>query len=569
MKGSKMRLLGVALGAILALTSACGGSSGTTTAPTTTPQASDEQTTPPDTTTPLPSDDETETGTQPDSSAVYPIEGNHKLTYWVELGAVPREQIKTLAENLAYKAKQAATGVEVEFIHPPAGEERQNFNLMLNSDSLPDIVERVENWYTGGIDNAISEGYFIRLNELAEEYAPNYMAIINSDADVRKEAYTDEGNLMGFGMTCTDQEGMDIAINRENPWIGPQVNKDWLDELGLDVPQTLEDWENMFAKFKEKEPEGWPLIIWGGPAYGSNGLFEVTGAFITAFDIGPLFFHKDDKVQFGPATPEYKDYLLLMADWYKKGYFNDDFASMDTARARTFFLNNKAGSLVQGTGTSLELKNQGITFVGAPTPKRADGPEVKWAYRNNLIRGYFSLVSDSCKIPEVAVRWLDWNYTKEGYVACNFGIEGESFTTIDETTGRPDYLPFIKDNNYANFDRYNTVIRLHNGSYLKSDLRSNPRRFIPEMEVDVRQVWMQMDTSYVLPPITMTAEEGDEYAKIMSELNTYREENTIKFITGALDIEGGFDDYLKTMENYNVARACELQEAALARYNAR
>ncbi|MDI9498899.1 MAG: extracellular solute-binding protein [Bacillota bacterium] len=557
---SRKRLIGIVLAAVLAL-AACGQAAGPTTAAPKKTEAAEKTEAPAD-----------ETKTPEESSeaeSVYPIEGNHKLTYWVELGAVPRETIKSLSENLAYKAKAKATGVEVTFIHPPAGEERQAFNLMLNSDRLPDIVERVDTYYTGGIDSAISEGYFIRLNELAEVYAPNYMRIINSDPDVRKEAYTDTGNLMGFGMLCSDQEGMDTTINRENAWIGPQVNKDWLDELGLDVPETIEDWENMFAKFKEKEPEGWPLLVWGGAAYGSNGLFEITGAFISAFDIGPLFFLKDNQIQFGPATPEYKDYLLLMADWYKKGYINDDFPSMDVARARTFYLNNKCGSVVQGTSTALEMKNQGITFVGAQTPKFADGPDVHWTYRNNLIRGYYTLISDSCEIPEIAVQWIDWNYTMDGYLACNFGIEGESYLSIDEKTGRPDYVPDIKDNNYANFDRNNMVIRLHNGCYLKSDLRSNPRRFIPEMEQDIRKVWELIDTSYVLPPITLTALEGEEYSKIMTNLNTYREENTLKFITGALDIEAEFDNYLETMQGYDVARACELQSDALERFNAR
>ncbi|MDI9470695.1 MAG: extracellular solute-binding protein [Bacillota bacterium] len=575
MAASRKRLVGMILAVTLAL-AACGQSAGspTTTASkeTTTAKAGTE--TPTDkTSSPEKSEAPQETSSAlsnpSERNSVYPIEGDHELSYWVPLAALPRETIQSLSENLAYMAKAEATGVKINFIHPPAGEGRQAFDLMLNADTLPDIVERVKQFYPGGIDHAIDEGYFIRLNELAEEYAPNYMRIINSDPEVRREAYTDSGNLMGFGMICTEQEGMDLTVNRGTPFLGPQINKDWLDELNLEVPKTIEDWDEMLGRFKEKEPEGWPLMIWGGARFGGNGLMEMSGTFVSAYDIGPLFFLRDGKILFGPATPEYKDYLLLMANWYEKGYINDDFSSMDVARARTFYLNDKCGSFVQGTRTALELKNQGITYIGAQNPKLVDGPDVHWSYRNNLIRGFYTLISDSCKIPEVAVQWLDWNYTKDGYIAFNFGIEGESFLSIDEETGRPDYVAGIKDNNYANFHRLNNVFHLRIGSYLKSDLRSNPRRFIPEMEQDIREVWELSDTSYVLPPITLTAEEGEEYAEIMTNLNTYREENTIKFITGALDIEAGFDKYLETMENYNVARACELQEEALARYNAR
>lgn len=35
--------------------------------------------------------------------------------------------------------------------------------------------------------------------------------------------------------------------------MGPIVRKDWLDELGLDVPETIDDWEIMLKAFRDKK----------------------------------------------------------------------------------------------------------------------------------------------------------------------------------------------------------------------------------------------------------------------------------------------------------------------------
>ena len=42
---------------------------------------------------------------------------------------------------------------------------------------------------------------------------------------------------------------------------GPILRKDWLDELGLEVPETIDEWENVLAQFKEKKGATAPLTI--------------------------------------------------------------------------------------------------------------------------------------------------------------------------------------------------------------------------------------------------------------------------------------------------------------------
>jgi putative aldouronate transport system substrate-binding protein len=54
----------------------------------------------------------------------------------------------------------------------------------------------------------------------------------------------------------------------------------------------------------------------------------------------------------------------------------------------------------------------------------------------------------------------------------------------------------------------------------------------------------------------------------MNEINTYQSEMEIKFILGTENLSG-WDTYVSTIKRMGIDRAIEIQNAALARYNAR
>ena len=92
---------------------------------------------------------------------------------------------------------------------------------------------------------------------------------------------------------------------------GPIVRKDWLDELGLSMPETIDEWHNVLTQFKEKKGAAAPL------AYHDNMLRN--GDFIGAYGIKMDFFIENGKVVYGPYDKRYKDFLTTFAQWYKEG----------------------------------------------------------------------------------------------------------------------------------------------------------------------------------------------------------------------------------------------------------
>ena len=54
----------------------------------------------------------------------------------------------------------------------------------------------------------------------------------------------------------------------------------------------------------------------------------------------------------------------------------------------------------------------------------------------------------------------------------------------------------------------------------------------------------------------------------MNEINTYRDEMTLKFILGNKSFDE-WDDYVNTINGMNLDRVLEIQNAALERYQSR
>ena len=537
--------------------------------------------------------EEAESKEEPESgfdelAGVYPIEGGYTLSYWVPIASASLNYITDYSENIAYQKRAEVTGVDVTFVHPPVGSEKENFNLMISGGEYTDLIEQGLNYYAEGYDAGIEKGVFIRMNELIEKYAPAYLAIVNSDEYIRKQVYTDNGNMIGMAMMTTDytdQGGKNLTVSKENPWLGVWWNPTYMEACGItEVPDTVPEWTEAFKAFKEYDPECTPLLFWGN--YGNKGYDPTNGAVFTAFGIAPTFYQDDDgHVQYGFWREEYKDYLKLMHSWYEAGYIPADFSTIDGTTAKTIWLNGKAGCFwSDGTANQLVMINAGMPrWEPGVNPTLNEGdPPVKWGYSTTgVYTSYSGIITSACENPDIAVRWLDWGYTEDGYYCMNFGrsdgpVSEEGATIMTPTytgfneEGECQYTSLYTDNAFALWDSYNQVIRRHNGPHLKSDRRSNPRRMMENLEV-ARELWDSLTPYHTqkLPNITLTAEEGKESSAIMADVETYVAEMTTGFINGTYDIDAKFDEYMAKIEGMNIKRALEVREAALARYNAR
>ena len=83
------------------------------------------------------------------------------------------------------------TNVHFEFITPAVGTEREQYNLVITSGELPDVMSD-PSYFQDGLDAAVEDEYFMDLTDLIPVYMPDYVAAVEASGQ-GKELVTDSG----------------------------------------------------------------------------------------------------------------------------------------------------------------------------------------------------------------------------------------------------------------------------------------------------------------------------------------------------------------------------------------
>lgn len=486
-----------------------------------------------------------------------------ELTVWAPVYWVG--QVMSYDENEVWQKVQENLGIKLKFIHPAAGEEKEQFNIMIAGGDLPDII--CTGWdgddlYVGGGDKYIDDGTLIRLNELIDQYAPDYKNAIETvvNQEERKEFYTDSGNICEF-----------YAISPYEEWAynGLLIRKDWMEELNLDPPETIEEYEQMLVAFKEQKGAKNPMIL------SKSGIDTFSGYFMTAWDIGPSFYQVDGSVKYGPIQPEFKEYLTLMNKWYQMGLIDKDFPTRDDDAMKRMMTTGESGMIFHSPDTVGSWMEGVADITVGKYPVQNKGDRVPYRMKTYQARTPFGFaVTSACKNPEAAVQFLNYGYTEEGYMLYNYGIEGETYNRTGETVtyNGIDYPLVEYTDRMMNNPEYPILdailkYKVHIGPFLRFEHEGNPALNLNN--ADIRQKLTEgADTTLNLPMVTLNAEEGQDFARIMNQVNTHQETAVLQFIMGARSLEE-FDTYVEEMKQLEIEKAIAYQQAAYDRYQAR
>nr|WP_245589877.1 extracellular solute-binding protein [Caldanaerobius polysaccharolyticus] len=396
---------------------------------------------------------------------------------------------------------------------------------------------------------------------------------MEENAEVRKQAELDDGTIYMFPWLRTAG-----AVMHAN-W-GPQFRKDWLDKLGLQVPKTIDEWYNVLVTFRDKDPNGngkRDEIPFTGSGSNGQGISSL-GNFAPAWGILNGFYMDNDKINYGPIQPAYRDFLKTMAQWYKEKLIDQDIAINDNKAFDFKVTNNLAGSyfgLMSGNMgrylTLMKPKQPNFDLVGAPWPVGPGGKPYTTTNLDLKVMGSGVAISSKNKYLRETVEWIDYQYSQEGHMLMNFGIEGQSYKMVN---GYPKYTDIITKNpqglafTQALFQW--TPVSGISGPF-DQDARYNEQQMVfPQQKEAGLKTWLNADSSLTLPPITPTEEESQRLASIMNQVNTYQLEMMGKFIMGKEPInDSTWSKYVNTIKSMGIDEAVKIENAALERYNKR
>lgn len=514
------------------------------------------------------------------------------VTWWMDPLNLSSSVLSGFDESLGWQKYEENLGVDIVWQQPASGQSAEQFNLIIASPDMPDIM--YYSWlnaYPGGPDAAIADGKIVALNDYIEEYAPNFTAYLEAHPDVAKEIMTDSGNIYCFPAiyTYTSQDSgvWRNTIEREpydETFIGLIIRKDLLDKAGLDIPVTLDDWHEALVAFKDmgiKHPISF-MGTYATLAQSFASAFDITLPVVGMPGMGSDFaLREDGTIQYGPAEDGYGEYLTFMHRLYEEGLLDPDFMVQDATTMHTKIVNGEVGAWVQMMPMGIGgLRGQVLALdpdsdfypIGMLNPVKEEGQQLRYRQGNLAYTASGAAITTSCKDIATACRVLDYAWSDEGNMLLNWGIEGESYQMVD---GWPELTKqILNDPQYTpseSFSRYRNL----NGPYpqdhtqrlvLKRDY-SLPDGAVDE-NIAALDLWSSNANGSVragLPSITMLTEEASEYANTYNELSTYVEEMFSKFIMGTEPLSN-FEQYQQTLKTMGLDRVLELQEGALQRY---
>lgn len=517
--------------------------------------------------TSAPTDNSAAVTTTVEDEWTWPLSEKKELNIWI---AWQNDYLENPSELKAVQKMEELTNVHVNWTVVNGTEAAEKFSLMISSGEYPDIIRGAEAYYSGGLVKMVNDGVSIDLTDSVEKYMPNYTALRNSSEKLKKDTVTDDGKTVAI-YTIASKTG---EVSGERIWGGLGIRQDWLDETGLAMPETIDDWHNVLTAIKANHPEcEAPLMI------GSTGV-DAFGSFISAFGVLKEFCNVNGTVKYGPAEDGYKQYVSTLRQWYSEGLIDPNFMSNDASflASADIFGTGKAtaGNTLWGFTADTWKKmgyntDENFWISAAPYPVMNDGDTPEAGFATSELVKETTVITSSCKDVELAMRFLDFNFTKEAMMINGLGIEGETYKDNgDGTYSLTDsLLASVTDGTYPTTAAAIFSNTLGTSSFGLYDWGMFNAIYEGNRATEAYDVWNTAKFDLMLPPcMTMTDEESQEYASLYTNVQTLVQENTVAFILGKTSMDE-YDSFVEQLHTFGMDRCIELKQAALDRYNAR
>ncbi|MCM1214607.1 MAG: extracellular solute-binding protein [Lachnospiraceae bacterium] len=502
----------------------------------------------------------------------HPIgDGSVTLTIFCDFQTAARSYYTDLGDNPVVQWIEKDTGLNLEFIHAPVGDDGTFFQNMLAGGDLPDLIfsSRFQTHYPGGVEGAINDGLLYDVTELVEQNAPNFWALCDdeNDPDIQKKIRGDQGMIIKFGSTFLPPTDNNKVFN------GLVIRQDWLDKYDLEAPVTLDEYTEVLRTFKENGVE-YPLALC---EFFNQSQFSANNPIASAFGVSVKEFDldADGNVHYCRTQDGYKEFLKFLHGWAEEGLIDEDLVSRSIDDALRLFQGGQAGmcfahtynvkqSVAVGPASDPEFK-----LLCLEMPKINASDETHLSSPTRSINSNSWQVYAKTKYPEEAVAFIDYLMSPDTLLLTAWGTnEGENKTYQINADGQREFTEFVT-NNPDGLD-YDTVRALNMCApfQIKYDETMEASQY---SEAECHQSWdawgKQNDGDWNLPRyLTLTTAESEELTRIKQDLANYSDEMVYKFIFGQEDIDANWDAFVAELERLGSTRGEEINKEAYNRY---
>lgn len=412
------------------------------------------------------------------------------------------------------KALGEYTNTELDMIFVPASNYEDRFNITLGSTDLPTIMLASK---SPSFIQAARDGAFWDITDYIDDY--ENLSQLN---EIIRNNISIDGKIYGLPRTR--------PLGRE----AVSIRKDWLDNLGLEMPETIDDFYDVLKAFTNDDPNGsgendtYGLVVseYEGPWNVMQTWFGTPNQW-GIDDDGNLYPHFE--------APEYREALAFFKKIYEEGLVNEDFAVMDPSHWSDPVVNGEAGVMVNVADEANRIQNKmlqadestagAIDIIGA-----IEGPNGLFSLPTSGYSDLLAISTTAVKTEEELRRvleFMDMLSDEEGETIAHNGVEGIHYEIEDGV-----YLPTDDTSLVNEYTSLNQIL-----TFIPGD------RFLKEPETDLKIKELDIIAGNEDIVVANPAEPlvSKVYGQRGAQLDDIIGDARIKYIVGQID-ESGLDE---------------------------
>ncbi len=477
------------------------------------------------------------------------------------------------------KYVEELTGISIEWEFYSESVAGEKLRLMLaGGGELPDIIMNCVN--KKEVVQYMEDGLFRPIDDLIEDYMPNLQTIYEKRPQYQKDSVAPDGHTYGVPYV---EEMYGLG---DTP--GPiYVYKPWLDQLGLEIPTTLDEYRHFLELVRDNDMNGngeddeLPFTF----QYGGYDSYEGYHWIVSCFGVNDNYAHltvKDGKVINSAMEEGFRDAMEYIYKMYQDDLIDpDSFSAVMSGdpRARVLAKINSEEPTVasvqmfdpMGEITISEERRNDYVALPRLTGPNGDKSGIHYNKTNPTTR---CIITTSCQYPELAARFIDFCLDPEQSVYLNWGTLDYVYVKDDKgvlrwdmnENGKPalkEGYDSINEMRWASTpvmgglvildDYYETVVEfpLDAELILKGQRDAGSEEYLAEMEY--------------LPDLWYTMEEME----ILAQNETYVNNIVNSYVATWMQKGGAaeqWDQFLKELEDANIASVLGAYQAAYDRY---
>ncbi len=459
--------------------------------------------------------------------------------------------------------------IDITTVDEQAWEEKKN--LAFASDDLPDFF--ISGLTSDDIVNYGTQGVLMNLGEFLNTY-DNAITnnFLSKYPDILKEIKSTDGNI--YYMPSI------VVIERERDKRRSYLNTQWLENLGLSVPTTVDELHTVLLAFKNEDANMNGDATDEIPLSGmfENEYFAMDIPILTAFGfVDTRIDLVDDTVVYVPIQDEYKEYLKYMNQLYQDDLIDKEYFTQSQDQFTAKGLEGKYGMYCYWANFVMQPDVEDYLEYEMIPPLTSDVNDVQmWpAGAVATLSNTFAIVS-TCEKPEGIFRAIDYFYTEEGRVMARAGVEdgtwegegGFKWVTNDEGVKCFEFV-MPDDIQSSNVFREKYILPMSmpygdDGTMHIYFTGLDPRQNVLSSGIiDNHAPYFKE----VYPNVSFTVEESEEINLLDTDIDTYVKQMEAKFITGEISFDE-WDTFADNVKKMDVDTMVKLYQDAYDRWMA-